>query len=255
MLVFKKLLWLFIALIIPLCIPVHATQFTDANALMRHVDRIWRGNSSYAVMTMQVKTARYERTMEMEVWSEGKERSLIVIKSPKKDKGFATLKVDENIWNYLPKIRRVTKVPASMMSGAWMGSHFTNDDLVKENTYEDDYDSLISFQGMRDNIDIIEVTSTPKANAAVIWGKVITLIKQDNLSPLRADYFDDEGNKIREMWFDQEKIINQNVVPMRMRLIPLDKPNESTIVTYSTLEFDISIKKNLFSLQNLQKRR
>lgn len=230
-------------------------QFTNAKELMRHIDRMWRSDSSYAVMSMQVKTARYERTMEMEAWSQGKEKTLFVIKAPRKDKGIATLKVENNIWNYLPKIRRVSKIPASMMSGSWMGSHFTNDDLVKENTYEDDYDSEITFQGMRDNQQIIEVTSSPKPNAAVVWGKVITVIDKNKLTPVKGIYFDEEGKKVREMLFDQEKLVNGNTIPMRMKLIPLEKPDESTIVTYHSLEFDIPIKSGLFSLKNLQKRR
>lgn len=103
-----------------------------AKQLLDHIDQLWRGNTSHTLMQMQVKTRRYQRTMEMEAWSMGDEHSLVVIQQPVKDKGIATLKVEENIWNYLPKINRVTKVPASMMSGSWMGSHFTNDDLVKE---------------------------------------------------------------------------------------------------------------------------
>lgn len=100
-------------------------------------------------MSMAVKTSRYERTMTMEAWSRGKDYSLVVIRNPVKERGISTLKVEENIWNYLPKINRLTKAPSSMMSGSWMGSHFTNDDLVKENTFEDDYDASISFEGER----------------------------------------------------------------------------------------------------------
>lgn len=235
---------------------VHAEQeFTDANALMRHIDRLWRSNSSYAVMSMLVVTDRYERRMEMEAWSLDKDKSLIIIKAPKKDKDIATLKVENNIWNYLPKIDRISKIPASMMSGAWMGSHFTNDDLVKENTFEDDFTSVISFQGLRDQQSIIEITSTPKTDAAVVWGKVITEIDRHNLSPLRAVYYDENNQQVRQLIFDQPKIINGNTVPMRMSLIPSNKPGEQTIVTYHQLEFDVPLTQDIFTLQNLQKRR
>lgn len=255
----RKFSWIgiFLAFMSYCSMPSAQTEqaFTNATELMRHIDRLWRSDSSYAEMSMQVKTERYERTMQMEAWSKGKERSLIVITAPRKDKGIATLKVENNIWNYLPKIRRVSKVPASMMSGSWMGSHFTNDDLVKENTFEDDYDSTITFQGERENQEIIEVTSTPKPNAAVIWGKVITIIAKKNLTPLQALYYDEEGKLIRKMLFDQLKTINNKVIPMRMKLLPLNEPGESTIVTYHSLEFNIDLKDSFFSLQNLQKRR
>ncbi|MEN8169658.1 MAG: outer membrane lipoprotein-sorting protein [Pseudomonadota bacterium] len=230
-------------------------QAMDIDELMTHVDRLWRGDTSQATMSMTVKTRRYERNMTMEAWSRGKDYSLLVIREPIKDRGIATLKVKENIWNYLPKINRVTKVPASMMSGSWMGSHFTNDDLVKENTFIDDYDSLISFEGERDGALIYEVTSIPKPDAAVVWGKVVMTIQQDNFAPVAATYFDEEGVRVRLMTFDRIEQVDGRAIPMRMTLIPEDKPGESTIVVYEKIAFGMELNDNFFSLRSLKQRR
>lgn len=223
--------------------------------LIRHIDRLWRGETSRADMTMTVQTQRYKRSMSMEAWSRGKEYSLVLIRKPIKDKGIATLKVKENIWNYLPKINRVTKVPSSMMSGSWMGSHFTNDDLVKESTFEDDFVSDISFQGQRNGKAIYEITSIPKEDAAVVWGKVIMQIEQKTLAPYRALYYDEEGSLVRTMTFDQPRVIDQRTVPMRLTLQPEDKPEESTVIIYNDIALDVPIADSFFSLQNLQRRR
>ncbi len=225
----------------------------DVDAIMRHVDKLWRSDSAHAVMSMTVKTRRYTRTMEMESWSKGSERSLVVIRAPKKDSGIATLKVEDNIWNYLPKINRVTKVPASMMSGSWMGSHFTNDDLVQENTYEDDYQNSLTFSGERDGRAIYEVSATPRPDAPVVWGRVVMELEQKRLLPLRASYFDEEGVLVRTMVFDQVSQRGDRYVPMRMTLTPSDKPDESTVVEYQKIDFDVEISDQLFSLQRLQK--
>lgn len=227
----------------------------EVNQLIQHIDKLWRGNTSRANMTMIVKTRRYQRTMTMEAWSRGSEYSLVVIRKPIKDKGIATLKVVDNIWNYLPKINRVTKVPSSMMSGSWMGSHFTNDDLVKESTFEDDYTSSISFEGVRNGMKIYEITSIPKPDAAVVWGKVVMVINQQNLSPQNALYYDEEGVLIRTMTFDQPRKIDARTVPMRLTLQPEDKPEESTVVIYNDIAFEVPLKDSFFSLQNLQRRR
>ena len=231
------------------------TQAMDIDELMTHVDRLWRGDTSQAIMSMTVKTRRYERSMTMEAWSRGKEDSLVLIREPIKDRGIATLKVKENIWNYLPKINRVTKVPASMMSGSWMGSHFTNDDLVKDSTFIDDYDSSVSFEGERDGVQVYEVSSIPKADAAVVWGKVVMSIRQDNFAPLTASYFDEEGVQVRIMNFDRIEQIDGRAIPMRMILIPEDKPGESTVVEYKKIAFGMPLDDNFFSLRNLKQRR
>lgn len=228
-------------------------QARDAEALMRHIDGLWRGKTSQATMTMTVTTRRYERAMTMQAWSRGKDYSLIVISEPVKDKGVATLKVAQNIWNYLPKINRVTKVPSSMMAGSWMGSHFTNDDLVKESTFEDDYVSTISFEGERDGQAIIEITSIPKPDAAVVWGKVVMTIDPQTLAPYRAWYYDEEGALIRTLVFDQWQQRDDRTVPMRLSLKPEDKPGESTVIVYHDIEFDVPLDDDFFSLKTLKR--
>ena len=250
---FRPLIRLSILLLSLLYLP--ATQAMDIDELMIHIDRLWRGDTSQATMSMTVKTRRYERSMTMETWSRGKDDSLVVIRAPIKDRGIATLKVKENIWNYLPKINRVTKVPASMMSGSWMGSHFTNDDLVKESTYIDDYDSAISFEGERDGTLVYEVTSIPKPDAAVVWGRVVMTIRQDNFAPITAIYFDEEGIRVRVMNFDQLDEVDGRTIPMRMTLIPEDKPGESTVVMYENITFGMPLDEKLFSLRGLKQRR
>ena len=251
--VFQKITGYLISLSLLLFFSVPASAIT-IEELTRHIDRLWRGDTSHATMSMTVKTQRYARSMTMEAWSRGKDYSLVVIRAPIKDKGIATLKVKENIWNYLPKIDRVTKVPSSMMSGSWMGSHFTNDDLVKESTMEDDYVSSISFEGKRNGINIYELTSIPREDAAVVWGKVVMELEQKTLSPYRALYYDEEGILIRTMTFDQPKIIDKRTIPMRLTLQPEDKPEESTVIVYKDIVLDIPLADSFFSLQNLQRR-
>ncbi|OIQ00887.1 MAG: outer membrane lipoprotein-sorting protein [Zetaproteobacteria bacterium CG2_30_46_52] len=238
-----------------LIFPSTQAQAIEVNELIRHIDQLWRGETSQAMMTMSVKTQRYERTMALESWSRGNDYSLVVIREPIKDRGVATLKVENNIWNFLPKINRVTKVPSSMMSGAWMGSHFTNDDLVKESSFEDDFDASITFEGERDNHKIYELTFIPKPDAPVVWGKVVMLIDQQSLAPYRSLYFDEQGALIRTMVLDEFKTIAHRTIPMRMTLQPEDKPNESTVITYESITFGVPLEASFFSLQNLKQRR
>ena len=112
-------------------------------ALLLRMDDLYRGDeSSHGKVTLRVKTARFQREMAMEMWSEGTENTLVQILAPARDRGTATLKVGSNIWNYLPKIDRTIKVPVSMMSGSWMGSHFSNDDLIDSSRFSEDYDCI-----------------------------------------------------------------------------------------------------------------
>jgi outer membrane lipoprotein-sorting protein len=223
-----------------------------AQEIIDHVDRIMRGESSYGTATMEVVTENWEREMSLEVWSLGTEYSLIRITAPKKEQGTATLKAGDEIWNYLPRVDRTIKIPASMMMGAWMGSHFTNDDLVKESRLIEDYDIVISHDGDRDGVTVWELTLTPKPEAAVVWGHIEYQVRQDDWMPTWARYYDEDGQRVRTMTFGDYRVFGDRLVPAVMHVQPEDKPGERTTVNYEELEFDIDIDESFFSLRALR---
>lgn len=223
--------------------------------IIDHVDRIMRGDSSRGRATMEVVTEHWERSITMDVWSLGTEYSLVRVTAPAKEAGTATLKAEKDIWNYLPKVDRTIKVPASMMSGAWMGSHFTNDDLVKESRLVEDYDIEIHFEGERDGVDVWEFHLTPKPEAAVVWGSIEYRIRREDYMPVWAKYYDEDGGLSRTLEFKDFRTMGGRLVPAIMDMHPADKPDERTTMIYDSLEFDVDIDRSFFSLQNLKRRR
>lgn len=219
--------------------------------LLAATDDVARGASSTAVVEMHVKTANYERSMKMEIWSQGAEKTLIRILEPAKDAGISTLKVDDNIWNYLPKVDRTMKVPAGMMSGNWMGSHFTNDDLVKESRLSDDFTASLT-QKPGDNAEgVYVVTLVPKPDAPVVWGSIVAKIRPDKM-PVSIQYLDEKGALVRTMNFSDYKTFDGKLAPATMKMIPADKPAEFTAFSYLSLDFDVAIPESQFTLQALK---
>lgn len=228
-------------------------QHLTARQMLDKVDDLYRGQSSYGKMTMKVVTSHWTREMKIEGWSKGKQKSLMRILSPSKEKGTATLKSGNNIWNYLPKVNRVIKVPSSMMGRSWMGSHFTNDDLVKESRMADDYDFEITFEGKRDGVDVVDITCKPKPNAAVVWGEVVVTVRTSDMQPLKVLYYDEDMQLARTMTFSDIKQMGGRRIPTVMKMVPADKPDEYTMFRYDEIKFDLQLKDNLFSLRSLQR--
>jgi hypothetical protein len=227
----------------------------SARDIMERVDRLLRGDSSHGVATMEVVTEHWERRITMELWSLGTDYSLVRVLAPAKEAGTATLMADDDIWNYLPKVDRTIKVPVSMMGGAWMGSHLTNDDLVKESQIVEDYDIEIVFDGEQEGTSVWEFRLTPTPDAAVVWGHVEFQVRQSDTMPLWARYYDEDGGLARTMTYTEFKNLGGRVVPTVMDMRPADKPGERTTIRYQELEFDIEIDRSFFSLQNLKRRR
>ena len=224
----------------------------DARAIIDRADRLLRGESSHGTVEMKVTTKRWKRTLVLDIWSEGTDKALIRILEPRKEKGTATLRVGSQIWNYLPKIDRTIRVPSSMMMGAWMGSHFTNDDLVKESRLIHDYEIELEFSGDRDGVKVYEIDLRPHEDAAVVWGRILYQIRQDDLMPVWSRFYDEHGELKRTMRFSEYQMMGNRIVPARMTLIPADHPDELTALIYHELVFDIAIPSRTFSLAALR---
>ena len=222
-------------------------------ALVNSVDDLYRGESSAGKMTMKVVTEHWQRTLQLEFFNKGKDRSLVRILSPKKEKGTTTLRVKKDMWNYLPKVKRIIKVPVSMMGGSWMGSHFTNDDLVKQSRMADDFISRISFKGKRDGRDLIEITSIAREDAVVVWGKMVIEVDEKTRFPIRIRYFDEDLELARTMTFGEPVQFSGRTIPASMKLTSQDKPKEFTEVRYDSLDFVTPVPDSLFSRRNLER--
>ncbi len=238
----------------PLIAEQEQQESERAKEILRHVDDMWRGSSSYGIVSMQVQTRHYIRNMRMEAWSKGKEKTLVRILEPLKEKGTSTLKSGNNIYSYLPRTDRTIRLTTGMMMGSWMGSHFTNDDLVKESRMEDDYDPTISFEGTRENQEIIEFTLIPKPDAPVVWGKVVLAVRSEDYLPLTQLYYDEDMAIARTLTFSDIKLLAGMPRPTVLRVVPADKPEEYTQLTYSELELGLEINDSFFSLARLKRK-
>jgi len=223
--------------------------------IVDRVDRLLRGASSHGTVTMAIVTADWSRSLDLEIWSLGTEHALVRVLAPPKDAGTATLKSGNDLWNYLPRVDRTIKLPPSLMGAAWMGSHFTNDDLVKESRLIEDYDIAMGFSGERDGVAVWEFVLTPKPEAPVVWGRIEEQVRKADYMPVWARFYDERGELARTMTFADVRRMGGRLVPARMAIEPADKPGESTVLQYHELAFDVGLEPAFFSLQRLQRSR
>jgi hypothetical protein len=233
-----------------LFLPLMAVADRDAKSLIDEMEALYRGESSKATMTMKVETPQYSRTMQMESSSVGQQDAFIRILSPKKDRGISTLKLDQEMWNFFPKINKVIKVPPSMMMGSWMGSDFTNDDLVKQTTLTEEYDLKLIETATQYSITLL-----PREQTVTVWGRIDYIVNKEHLVPVSQSFYDDDGIMIRKMVFSEVKDFGGRLMPSVMEMIPLNKEGHRTIIVYDNLEFDPpDVDESIFTLRHLKSR-
>jgi outer membrane lipoprotein-sorting protein len=247
-----------ITFLLLVCLPAGriaaATEVERARRIMAEIDDMWRADSSRSTVSMKVVTANYSRQVTMENWTLGKEKSLVRIISPAKERGTITLKSGNTIYTYLPKTDRTIRLTSSMMMGSWMGSHFTNDDLVKESRLADDYQPRITFEGERDGRNIIEFALDPEPEAPVVWGRIVIVVLAEGFLPIASYYYDEDMVLARTMSFSDIKRLGGRLLPAVMRVVPTDAADEYTELTYENISFGVELDDSFFSLQQLRRR-
>jgi Outer membrane lipoprotein-sorting protein len=220
-------------------------------ALLQRSDDLYRGDQSHGVMEMEVKTRHWTRSMALESWSKGKDYSLVRILEPKKDRGTATLKDKHDLFTYLNNTGRTVKVSGAMMSGSWMGSHFTNDDLVRETRLSEDFDIRQLPDDQLDGTPVYRFELTPKPGKPIVWGKIEVLLRISDQMPVKETYFDEDKKPVRQLTLSDFKPSGGRTLPTVMTMRPLDGSDEYTRVTWKELRFDVNLEAGFFSVRNL----
>jgi len=234
-----------------LLIPGPARSEPMAREVLEKAFDYYRGQSSQTEVDMSIHRPAWERTMTLKGWSKGREDALIRVVAPAKDAGNATLKKGREMWTYNPKVNRVIKIPPSMMSQAWMGSDFSNDDLAKSDTILEDYTHEMISVTSQGNHTVYTIQLTPKPRAPVVWGMQRMKIRDDHIL-LEQSFFDEDGQPVKEMTASDIVMLGGKLFPRVWRMQKAESPDEYTEVVYREAAFDIPITDAFFSIPNLK---
>lgn len=225
----------------------------EAKDIIAKADAKVKGKTSLAEMKMTIVRPSWKRELKLKSWSKGDDMALILVLSPAREKGTAFLKRGREIWNWQPTIDRTIKLPPSMMSQSWMGSDFTNDDLVKESSVLEDYNHKLLGTETIDGRSCYKIQMNPKENAAVVWGKVLVWIDKTEYMQLKAEFYDEDNYLVNTMYGKQVKNLGGKLLPSLLEVIPADEPGNKTMIEYVSLEFDKPMNDNFFSVQQMKK--
>jgi outer membrane lipoprotein-sorting protein len=246
---------LFLCLKLAFLSSFHSAIAQNATDIVRKSDEKLNGASSFAEMTLTIVRPDWTREISMKSWAKGRDLSLILITAPARDKGTAFLKRSREIWNWQPGIDRTIKLPPSMMSQSWMGSDFTNDDLVRQSSIVVDYTHTIVNEEPFDGRLCWQIELLPKPDAPVVWSKVHLWIDKQDYIQVQARFFDDDGDLVHTFLGKDIGMIGGRMLARTLEVLPADKPGHLTKIVYKKLEFDISLSDSFFSLQQLKNAR
>lgn len=244
----KRLTILFLALL--------SAQFVyaeTASDVITKVESITRGNTAYARLEIEIKRSRLNKTIAVDSWDDRKkDRSFVRVLKPKKDYGTTFLKDGNNLWQYIPEIGKEIKIEGSMMGDSWMGSDFSNDDLVKSSSYEEDYNHRFLTNDSKSNY---KIELKPKPGAPVIWARIVAEIQRNDYMPVRYDFYDHKGRLKKSMKFSDYKQMGGRKIPTRLEMATIvnGTARSTTTLIYKSAAFDRPISASVFSKANMRR--
>ena len=245
-----------ITLLIILMISFVFANAQNATEIIKKADDKWNGEkSSQGTMTMTIVRPTWERTIQFKIWSLEDYYSMTLITSPAKEKGQAFLKRETEMWNWVPSISRMIKLPPSMMSDGWMGSDYTNDDILKESSMVVDFTHEIVGSETIDGWDCWKIEMLPKEESAVVWGKIIRWISKDEYLMMKSEYYDEDEYLVKTELGMDVKVMDGRKIPARIEIIPADKEDQKTIVELNEIKFNVNLQNSFFSQQNMKRLR
>ncbi len=247
-----KKISLSIAVIVLMSIAGFSQELTGKQVVEK-ADALQRGETNEGVMSMTIIRPKWERTITMKNWSKGTDYSMTYITSPVKDKGQVFLKRKSEMWNWVPTINRMIKLPPSMMSQGWMGSDYSNDDILKESSIVVDYTHKIIGDETVEKLDCYKIELTPKEDAAVVWGKVYKWVSKKEFWQMKTEYYDEDDELIRTELASEIKQFSDRKLPSKLEIIPADKPNQRTVVNIISSKFNVKLDEGFFSQQNMKR--
>ena len=224
----------------------------DASAIVKKANDLMNGRSSESIATMHIIRPGWTRDVSMKTWSLGNDYYMIYIEGPAQDRGQVFLKRKDEMWNWMPSISRIIRIPPSMMGQDWMGSDFTNNDLVKANSIVDDYNHTLLGNDTVNGYACYRIQLTPKPNAAVVWDKIIVWIAHDKYFLLKAEYYNEDHELVNREIQSDIKHFGDRDLPSRLVMTPVDHPGKQTVLVFQKLAFNMPLQADFFSQQHMK---
>ncbi len=230
-----------------------AQSTLSAEQIVKRAEEKFRGRTSRGEMEMTIIRPDWQRTLRMKIWSKGDDYAMVLITAPARERGTAFLKRNKELWNWQPSIERVIKMPPAMMAQSWMGSDFSNDDLVRQSSLSQDYQHQLLGEETIDGRACYHIKLIPKEEAGVVWGSIEMWISKKDFLELKVEFYDEDGYLIHTILGKEIKTLGGRTLPTLLEVIPAEEPENRTLVRYLDLEFDIKIPDSFFSVQNMKR--
>lgn len=238
-----------------LCLGAYAYALTPKEIIHASETKYSGELSSYSELEMTIVRPHYTRQLGIKDWYKkegGVKQSLALITAPAKERGQTFLKDGTKLWSWNPSIQRLIKLPPSMMSQGWMGSDVSNDDIMKESSFENDYTQTLLKTEDLGGYRCYVLELIPHEEGNITWGKIVMWISVDDFFQMKLMFYDEDGELVKTHLSSEIKTFDDRTLPSVIEIQPADEEDQKTIITLKAMLFNQKIAPEFFSIQNMK---
>lgn len=234
-------------------VQISAQALTAKQIIEKSEEKLRGGDKAYTEMTINIVRPTWSREMKLKSWAKGTDYSMILITAPARDKGQVFLKNQKQVWSFIPKFNRVTKLPPTAMSQSWMGTDLSNDDLVRESNKVEEFKYNLKSDTLIDGLSCYHIELIPNEGTNIIWGKIELFIDKVDFITLRNEMYDEDGGLVNVLKSSNVKLLSGIKMATKMEMIPMEKKGNKTVMTITKLDTKTEIQDSFFTKQNMKR--
>lgn len=225
----------------------------SATEILQKLDYNQAPSSVIYDVQMVIHQAGRVDTKTLKLYGEGQEKSYALFLSPARDKGTAILRLNDNLWMYLPSAERTMKISGHMLRQSFMGSDFSYSDSTERLRLLELYDAAVTGAAELDgrNVYLLELKAK-QADANYFTRKL--WIDRERYVALRQEMYAKSGKLLKVMTIENVQKVGDRFFAAKVRMEDKLKQNTYSEMIFTNIRLDEPIPDSIFTMQNLEKK-
>jgi len=219
--------------------------------ILRRVDANIGSDNKISTAEMIIHGRRGSRSIKSKSWIYGQEKSFTEYLAPAREAGTKMLKLEDQLWTYIPSTDRTIKISGHMLRQSVMGSDLSYEDMMEDPELLDLYQAnVIEEVTFLDRpcwvLELTAKTEDISYHSRKIW------VDKERYVSLKEERFARSGKLLKIFEVKEVRQIQNRWVPVNMVFKDALKNGEGTEFFIESIEFNADIPDALFTKASLR---
>ncbi|MDR1908611.1 MAG: outer membrane lipoprotein-sorting protein [Spirochaetaceae bacterium] len=238
-----------------------SAQTPNGYDIMKLADERYAGDTAQYKLTMTLESGRgAPRVREVSYYFRDygdTDKILMIFQSPRDVAGTGYLSFsynddrDDDMWLYLPAMRRVRRISGSGKNDDFMGTDFTYEDMGSRSLDKDTF--ALSGEEALEGEPCWRVEARPR-DSRDPYGRRVIWVRKDSYIISAVDYYDRQDRLLKTLRVSGIRQIDGIWTAQRMEMTNVQN-RHSTVIEMSDITFNLPMEDSLFAVTTLERGR